>query len=291
MKKRILSAVLIFLFLLTPVLPGASISNVGVSASAAASTSKKNSLKLKTLTLSTAKKSNQIKLSWSKVSNAKGYVIFRSTTGKSGSYKKLTTVKGKTNYTDKKLKSSKTYYYAVRAYRVKNGKTTYGPYKYANLSTRPTNAFIAKRFILANEVYIDFLLGFDTDSGEPIMINGEPYKRVWRFSSKKSLRKYLDKYMTSNVYSEHLSYYIEKDGKLYSPYPAYGAITEDRWNVIVKKLGDTSCTFSLKSMSTYMPEFGISEARFKMIFKNGRWVISSGNLSLCYGKNGYDPKF
>ncbi|MCM1273182.1 MAG: hypothetical protein NC225_03110 [Clostridium sp.] len=65
----------------------------------------------------TAKKTATI--TWSKVANADSYVVYRAT-AKKGKYKKLATIsKGRTSYTDKKLKKGKTYYYKVKA-TVKN---------------------------------------------------------------------------------------------------------------------------------------------------------------------------
>ncbi|MCD8148554.1 MAG: CAP domain-containing protein [Clostridiales bacterium] len=68
-----------------------------------------------------------VKITWKKVSKAKGYYIYRSTS-KNGTYKKIATVKsGSTlSYTNKtsgtyKVSSGKTYYYKVVAY---NGSTT-----------------------------------------------------------------------------------------------------------------------------------------------------------------------
>lgn len=55
-----------------------------------------------------------LQVSWSKVTGASKYVVYRKTT-KDGEWEKLKTVKT-TSYTDKTAKSNKTYYYAVRAY-------------------------------------------------------------------------------------------------------------------------------------------------------------------------------
>lgn len=74
----------------------------------------------------TANKSVTIK--WAGTNGAHGYKLYRSETGKTGSFKLIKTVKvgfGKT-YKDKNLKKGKTYYYKVRAYRNVDGKTIYG---------------------------------------------------------------------------------------------------------------------------------------------------------------------
>ncbi len=61
----------------------------------------------------TAKKTATI--TWSKVTYADRYIVYRAT-AKNGKYKKLATIsKGRTSYTDKKLKKGKTYYYKVKA--------------------------------------------------------------------------------------------------------------------------------------------------------------------------------
>ena len=70
-------------------------------------------------------KKKQAKLTWKKIASASGYEIEMSKKKASG-FKKIATIKkAKTvNYTKKKLKSKKTMYFRVRAYR-KVGKTTY----------------------------------------------------------------------------------------------------------------------------------------------------------------------
>lgn len=66
-------------------------------------------------------------IKWNKVAGVTGYYVYRSTT-KNGTYKKVATVKGasKTSYTNKKLKSNKTYYYKIAAYKTSNGVTAVG---------------------------------------------------------------------------------------------------------------------------------------------------------------------
>lgn len=67
-------------------------------------------------------------LNWKKASGATGYYVYRSTS-KKGKYKKIATIKKASTltYKDKKsLKSKKTYYYKVVAYRTENGVTATG---------------------------------------------------------------------------------------------------------------------------------------------------------------------
>jgi fibronectin type 3 domain-containing protein len=73
-------------------------------------------------------KAKSAKITWNKVTGADGYVIYKSSTNKSGSFKVLKTIKsGKTvTYTNTNMKKGETYYYKVKAYRVVDGKRVYG---------------------------------------------------------------------------------------------------------------------------------------------------------------------
>ena len=68
-------------------------------------------------------------LSWKKVSGATGYEVYMSTKKASG-YKKVATMKkaSSVKYTAKKLKSKKTYYFKVRAYKTVSGKKVYSDF-------------------------------------------------------------------------------------------------------------------------------------------------------------------
>lgn len=74
-----------------------------------------------------AKKS--AKISWYKLSDVDGYVVYRSTKKKKG-YKKVATIKkgSKVTFKNKKLKSKKTYYFKVRSFKRVNGVNIYSDY-------------------------------------------------------------------------------------------------------------------------------------------------------------------
>lgn len=73
--------------------------------------------------------STSIKVSWSKVSEASGYELYRAAS-KTGTYTKIKTqtTGSSVSYTNKSLQKKKTYYYKVRAYRTVNGKKIYSSY-------------------------------------------------------------------------------------------------------------------------------------------------------------------
>ena len=66
-------------------------------------------------------------ISWKKIKGASGYILYRATS-KNGTYKRVATLKGKSSvsFTNSNLKSGKTYYYKVVAYRKVSGKKIYG---------------------------------------------------------------------------------------------------------------------------------------------------------------------
>lgn len=65
-------------------------------------------------------------IKWTAANGAHGYKLYRSTSGKTGSFKLIKNVKTGSQYKDKKLKKGKTYYYKVKPYRNVNGKMVYG---------------------------------------------------------------------------------------------------------------------------------------------------------------------
>lgn len=101
---------------------------VSASSLACAKTAKPGAPKVKSVS---AVDSRVLKISWTKVSKAKGYVLYRKTSD--SAFKKIVSV-SKTSYTNKKLKSGITYYYKVKAYKTKNGKKIYS--KFSNIKSK-----------------------------------------------------------------------------------------------------------------------------------------------------------
>ncbi|MCR5785246.1 MAG: fibronectin type III domain-containing protein [Eubacterium sp.] len=71
--------------------------------------------------------SSSVTLTWDKTTGATGYIVYRATS-KSGTYKKIKTIKGASNvtYTNTGLSSGKKYYYKVVAYTKYKGTIYYG---------------------------------------------------------------------------------------------------------------------------------------------------------------------
>jgi uncharacterized repeat protein (TIGR02543 family) len=85
-----------------------------------------------TLSSSVSAGYNSIKLTWTAVTGAKGYEVWRATSA-NGTYVKIKPVAGQTTFTDTSLTTGKTYYYKIKAYCAAGTVTTYGAlsaYKY-----------------------------------------------------------------------------------------------------------------------------------------------------------------
>ena len=82
-------------------------------------------------TITTAKSvaNTTIRLSWNKVANASGYVIYRSTKKDSG-YEKIATITSgsTTTYDNKKVSAGKTYYYKIKVRATAGGQNAYSSY-------------------------------------------------------------------------------------------------------------------------------------------------------------------
>lgn len=74
----------------------------------------------------TKRSSRKISLSWNKVKNVSGYIIYMQTGN--GSYKKVGTVKNSSTFTKWSLKRGKTYRFKIKAYKVIDKKTYYSSF-------------------------------------------------------------------------------------------------------------------------------------------------------------------
>lgn len=83
------------------------------------------------VTVKQQKGKRAVSIKWKKVKKASSYMIYRSE-GKNGKLKKIATVKKGTTYTDKKVKSKKTYTYKVVAVSAKK----YSPMKAAKKAVK-----------------------------------------------------------------------------------------------------------------------------------------------------------
>lgn len=102
---------------------------------------------------------NRVTLKWARVKNARGYELYRSTS-KKGVYRRIATP-SKTSYTDSTVSCANTYYYKLRAYYRKKGKTYYSKFS----SVKKIQPVLGKA-VLTNV----------TDSGAKVTLTWRPVK-------------------------------------------------------------------------------------------------------------------
>lgn len=250
------------------------------------------SLDIEKLAITTDGKSRQLKLTWTSLNGVTGYVVYRSTSGKSGTYKKIAVVKGTNTYTDKSLNSSTNYYYAVRAYKTADSKHTYGKYKTAYLSTRPTKTFLAKRLVATSNALYNLSCGMNLDFSKTIKIKGETAYLVKGYKSKAQLKNKMEQYCTSNIYGKYLDSYYEVGGKLYSVVGPWGDRGPAGWTISVSDLKDKSCTITYREYYDWGDGFEYAAPeQHKVIYKNGNWVFTSGRMLKLASFDDYKPSF
>ena len=240
------------------------------------------------LRITTANKKNLLKLTWDQQSKADGYQIYRSTSGKSHSYKKIATLRSpnKNSFTDSGLKAAKTYYYAVRAFCRINSKVYFGKFAKANLSTRLTKSYLQKRLVAANKFYIDwvqhrFEASACEDPSDTRPIPGDNFGFIYirvksdKYKSVADLKKAAAKYFTKSVYDELIDdAYADFDGKLYrKSYDLGGDGGTDYGKLKIVSLKDTSCRIKVTGYYSYDgKEYSFSDY-YNLIYKNGRWLF------------------
>ena len=248
------------------------------------------------LKITTAGKDNYLKLSWNAQKDITGFQVYRSTSGKSGTYKRLATLSGKQlNLADTGLKSATPYYYAVRAYRKTSSGYAYGDFVKIDLSTRLSKSFIKARVERAN--YLMFWLwgrvsGSKMDKTDRVRVktkNG--YVNYYlvkdkEFKSIAQIKTELSKYMNEDAYKNCFTLYgnptfIERNGKLYGN-EHWGELDDGLSGECLRldniALSDKVCTFKISEYSKN-PDFEWMSAKnpittkVTMRYKNGQWIF------------------
>ena len=224
-------------------------------------------------------------LQWNAQSAADGYQVFRSPSGKKGSYQKIATVRGQTAYTDSDLKGATTYYYAVRAFQKTADGTRCSAFAKLNASTRLTKKALQQKLVKANRFYIGWMLhcfeAWDyADYTDQQPIPGEEsdwlcYIRIRsdKYRSVADLKKEAAKYFTKAFYETYIDgIYADIDGKLYiKSYDQGGEGGMDKGRMKILSLTDTACSFRVTE--TNEENDFVYRFVYKMIYQNGRWLF------------------
>ena len=252
------------------------------------------------LQITTNGKAKTLKLSWNRQGNVKGYQVYRSESGKKGSYNRIAVVK-KPVFADSGLKHSKTYYYAVRAYAKQNGKNVYGAFSKVNLSTRITKAYarklllksfwVSKKWICdtyGSPVYDFPLPAYAQENllGGMLEEGGYCYYEVQDASihTIKQLKKYLYKYFEKTAVDEFIAlYYLEIDNHLYHLHIDHGGTMAqyvlDDTKVLKITYDDNLCVIKYQThdiLFEWDPDYREDEYSTEyetLYYQNGRWVL------------------
>lgn len=256
--------------------------------------------KVANLKITTENERNLLKLTWDQQSKADGYQIYRSTSGKTGSYKKIATLRSPNmnSFTDSGLKAAKTYYYAVRAFCKTNGKVYFGKFAKANLSTRLTIRSLQKKLEKANRLNIGWIAhgeeaynAYDWNDTKPIPGESSEWLKYVRVKSTKyksvsELKKAASKCFVKSTYTEIIdSVYADFDGKLYrKSYDVGGDGGDEKAALKIVSLTDTSCKIKVVGLN----EYGMNSV-YKLVYKNGYWLFTAlmDDYGLYYYGNSY----
>ena len=243
--------------------------------------------KIKNLKITTANKSKYLKLTWNAQPEAKGYQIFRSTSGKTGTYERIAVVK-KAAYADKGLKNSTTYYYKVRAYAKQNGNTIYGAFAKTNLSTRVTADYVAKRFGIVYKAmdrfftetavsYENTFLFYLREDLDKYGLEHEGEYISSSFQTKAEAVSVLQKYLTKKPASNLVDYrFFYIDGELYLWVPVGGAeeyLILDKITASINNGSDRALNVTVHSLWRGLDGDYPVDYRINVKYENGRWVF------------------
>lgn len=126
-----------------------------------------------------------VTVSWSKVSSAKGYKVYRAASREGEDYRyttykciKTVSSKNTVKYTDKTVKPGKKYFYKVKAYKVVNGKKKYSKY------TKVKTAYVKPESWTAERLEKD-IISYLTDKGYTVKKEdlGDEYHQTVRSDS------------------------------------------------------------------------------------------------------------
>ncbi len=172
----------------------------------------------------TASTYNSNKITWSKLTGADGYEIYRATS-KIGTYKLVKTItNGSTvSYTNTSLKTGNTYYYKVRAYKIVNGEKNYGEFSSVSYAkpvlSIPSNVKVVSASYNSNKITWNKVTGA---SGYEVMratSKTGTYKTVKTITSGSTLSYTNTSLKTGSTYYYKVRAYRTVDGKkVYSRY-------------------------------------------------------------------------
>ncbi len=173
-------------------------------------------------------KKTKILLTWDPPLYADGVQLYRSETGKRGSYEKIASLRGKSSYRDSGLTANQIYYYKLRPFTKTPDGYVFGPFVSATAATALTAGFLKKKLSEAQTAAHNY---FDTSM--PRCSNGSAIRRTvetddglktCRFlevnrgsiRSTAKLKQYLRRFFSRDLVEDFVdTHYCDYNGKLY----------------------------------------------------------------------------
>lgn len=170
----------------------------------------------------------RILLRWEARADADGMQIYRSETGKRGSYEKIASVRGKTWFRDSGLSANSIYYYKLRSFSKTPDGYVYSPFETVTAATALTASFLKEKLNEAQTAAHNYL-----DTAMPRCKNGKTIIRTaetddglvtCRFAevtrgsirSTAKLKRYLRRFFSRDFVENFVStYYCDANGGLY----------------------------------------------------------------------------
>ena len=223
-----------------------------------------------------------------------GYQIFRSTSGKKGTYKRIATTI-ELSYTDTGLKNQTIYYYAVRAFVHKGNKTVYSSFSKRDCFTKITKSYAAKLLKNAYSIYQKWIVrdSLDLDYNKAIkylekirMNDGTIFDPEISYylvkdktiKTKKAIEKLLKKYFSEWTIGTFVDdYYVERNGQLYTREPSfiYGE-AQDYERFKIRDIAQKDDYLSFSVLETWMTYTGDYQkmAAYSMYRDNKKWLFT-----------------
>lgn len=249
-----------------------------------------------------------VSLKWDKVARADGYVVYTYNPSSKKYTAKKTVKTNSANIND--LDTSKTYYYAVKAYKKCNDKNYYGKMS-SNISllTPPSEkeaAYLYNKAYTVAEAWFDFPTKYVNFKDRFYRYGYEEYVRVNHptIKTRAKLIDYLEDYFSSSLVKNNLSKnygmfarYVERNGKLYVGNPNCGDALPTYYlnttTAYVTKYTNTTCTFRVSTRySGGAYGSGTKVQSITFVKQNNKWVIANGfepNLYSPYIWDGKSP--
>lgn len=267
-------------------------------------------------------KKTRLLLTWSTFFRGDGVQIYRSETGKKGSYQKIASVRGKTFYRDTGLKTNTIYHYKLRGFTKTDSGYAYTQFQKAVGATAVTQSFLKTQLnaaLAAAHQWMDTAMVHckngktivhttETDDG---LITGT-FREVTTGSihSTAKLKRYLRRFFSRDLAESFVdAYYCDYNGGLYqlegeTPDATYYVLSETALKNV--RQDNTTVTFSAtlrrpdfnQEKSTFSSSLGAPQQKQRRNQETGRIIVDPNdtywNLTLVNKQRelpaGYTPR-